>query len=156
MRAGGSGGPRDASEACGVTGKQLQDAIVSVAHPLGYVAAHFSPAQVRPGTFVTSYAYDGKGFPDLVLVSAQRRRIIFAEVKGRGDSLRPEQAEWLRSLGLAGAEAYVFTVADWRSGSIEEVLKRPTAVPRMGGKQGFSEQAAALLEDLSPTEGKGS
>ena len=65
-------------------------------------------------------AADGKGFPDLVLL---REKIVAAEVKGDGDSLRPEQEAWLEAFSRAGAEAYVWRPRDWREGTIEAVLR---------------------------------
>lgn len=107
-----------------MNGKELQDAIVDEAHALGYIAAHFGAAQIRPGTFITKYAYDGKGFPDLVLVSPRRRRVVFLEVKGRGDRIRTvEQDSWIAALEAAGAEIHVVRPKDWRDGVVTRILK---------------------------------
>lgn len=107
-----------------LSGKQLQDAIVDEARTLGYRVAHFTPAQVRPGVFVTKYAYDGKGFPDLVLVSGRRRRVLFLEIKGRGDRIRDEaQQVWLDELAAAGAEVYLVKPKDLRDGTVTRILK---------------------------------
>lgn len=107
-----------------MSGKQLQDSIVEEAHALGYIAAHFTAAPVRPGVFVTTHLYDGKGFPDLVLVSERRRRILFIEVKGDGDRVRTvEQGAWIAALEAAGGEIYVVKPKDLRDGTVTRILK---------------------------------
>lgn len=47
------------------------------------------------------------GFPDLVLVSAQRRRVLYLELKREKKHPTPTQREWLRDLHAAGAEVYL-------------------------------------------------
>jgi hypothetical protein len=53
------------------------------------------------------------GFPDLVLVSPARRRIVYLELKGERGKLTLEQAVWLRELSAAGAEAHAVWPRDW-------------------------------------------
>jgi len=101
-----------------MTGKQLQDAAVQVAHAKGYIAAHFSPARVRD-SFITNYAYDSKGWPDLVLVG---RKVVAVEVKGKGDSLSEAQRYWLSAFQRAGIETLVLTEKAWRDGELERLL----------------------------------
>jgi hypothetical protein len=107
-----------------ITGQQLQDAIVDCAHTFGWIAAHFRPARTAKG-YRTPVQYDGAGFPDLVLV---RDRVVFSEIKGTGDSLRDDQREWLAALEAAGAETYVWSPAEWRSGEVEAVLRRAEGI----------------------------
>jgi hypothetical protein len=52
------------------------------------------------------------GFPDVVLVNANRRRLIFAELKTATGKTTPAQNLWLASLRAAGAEAYLWRPAD--------------------------------------------
>ena len=47
---------------------------------------------------------------------------MVAEVKGDGDSMRPEQREWHTAFRLAGVEAYVWKPRDWPD-AIMEVLR---------------------------------
>lgn len=101
-----------------MTGKQLQDAAVALAHTKGYIAAHFSPARVRD-SFITNYAYDSKGFPDLILVG---HKTIAVEVKGKGDSLSEAQYGWLAAFGLAGVQTLVLTPKAWLAGELEAIL----------------------------------
>lgn len=105
-------------------GKELQAAIIDLAHTYGWKVAHFQSvlATRKDGSasWRTPVAADGKGFPDLFLV--RKRRAIAIEVKGDGDSLREEQQEWLSALVGAGVEAYVATAKDWRDGRLEALL----------------------------------
>lgn len=102
-----------------MSGKQLQDAAVSLARSKGYLAAHFSPARVRD-SFITNYAYDAKGFPDLVLVGP--KKVIVVEVKGTGDSMGHEQVMWLHAFHRAGIETLILTPRAWRDGELERML----------------------------------
>jgi len=63
-----------------------------------------------------------RGFPDLVLVNPEQKRVIFAELKTEKGKLTPEQEEWLAALAACGQEVYV-----WRPGVIEgiaEILRK--------------------------------
>lgn len=53
-----------------------------------------------------------RGFPDLILVHPQLRRIVFVELKVNA-KLTDEQAQWLCVLQQAGGECYVWTPQDW-------------------------------------------
>lgn len=103
-----------------LNGRDLQDSVVDLAHRLRWAAAHFRNARTKSGAHITPVAYDAKGYPDLTLV---RERVIFAEIKGDGDRLRPDQREWLSVLEAAGQEVYVWTPAEWRSGEVERILR---------------------------------
>jgi len=101
-----------------LSGRDLQKGIIELARRHGWIAAHFTAVRTEHGWRVP-VAADGKGFPDLVLV---RDRLVAAEVKGDGDTLRPEQRRWLSAMRLAGVEAHVWTPALWLDGTIELVL----------------------------------
>jgi len=101
-----------------MTGKQLSDAAVALAHTKGYIVAHFRAAPSRSG-FVTPYSYDSKGYPDLTLIGP---KMIAVEVKGDGDNLRPEQEMWLAAFERAGIETFVLTSKAWRDGELEKLL----------------------------------
>ena len=103
-----------------VSGSDLQDAIMELAHVLGWRVAHFRPARTQGG-WRTPVAGDGKGFPDLVLV---RERVVYAEIKREREALRPEQELWRDWLAAAGQEYYVWRPQDWFGGRIERVLGR--------------------------------
>ena len=94
-----------------VRGKELQKSIVSYARLKKWRVAHFPTMQGARGEWRTPVAADGKGFPDLLLV--RRGQILAIEVKGTGDTLKPEQREWLTDLSDAGATVAVVKPSDW-------------------------------------------
>ena len=96
----GSVGTFDVSE------KDFQRGIIDLAQALGYRVAHFRPAQTSKG-WRTPVAADGAGWPDLVLVSGRRRRVVYLELKRDSGAVRAEQAGWIRELHAAGAEVFV-------------------------------------------------
>lgn len=98
--------------------RAAQETIIDLAHTLGWRVAHFRPARTDKG-WRTAVSAEGVGFPDLVLV---RDRVIFAEVKREGESPRATQVEWLNALSKAGAEVYVWTLADYEE--ITSILSR--------------------------------
>jgi VRR-NUC domain-containing protein len=98
---------------------ELQDAVIDLAHLLGWQVAHFRPARTDRG-WRTPVAADGAGFPDCVLV---RDRVVYAELKSSKGALSVAQRRWLDSLDRAGAEVYIWRPADWTSGAIEQVLR---------------------------------
>ncbi len=102
-----------------MTGKVLQDAAAALARSMGYHCAHFSPSRVRD-SFITNYAYDSKGFPDLLLVGP---KTVAVEVKGTGDSLSQHQRDWLARFEESGIETLVLTPKGWRDGELEAVLR---------------------------------
>jgi len=57
-----------------------------------------------------------RGFPDLVLVNPEQKRVIFAELKREGKNPTPQQEEWLAALAACNQEVYV-----WRPGDIEKI-----------------------------------
>lgn len=59
------------------------------------------------------------GYPDLTLV---RDRVIFAELKRKGEKPRADQVEWLDALAKGGAEVYLWQLSDYEE--IKRVLSR--------------------------------
>ena len=53
-----------------------------------------------------------RGFPDLVLVRARDRRLVFMELKGPKTLVQPEQQAWIDALRWCGQEAYIFRPRD--------------------------------------------
>jgi hypothetical protein len=102
-----------------VTEREFEAAVVDVARLFGWRVAHFRPAQTQKG-WRTPVSYDGKGWPDLVLV---RERVVYVELKGHGGRVSNEQREWLQALVDAGQEAYCWYPSDWTGGYIEQVLE---------------------------------
>lgn len=104
-----------------MTEAELQDAVITMAHVLGYRCAHFRPAQVRNGRWATPVGADGAGFPDLVI--AKPGRLIFAELKSARGVLSPAQIEWACSLRGSGALHRVWRPEHWLGDEIENVLR---------------------------------
>lgn len=104
-----------------VKGKELQQGIVDLARTLGWRVAHFRSVPVKypsqPLRWMTPVQADGKGFPDLILV---RERVVAVEIKGDGDSLKPEQEAWLTAFRIAGIQAYVWGPGEWGDGGVIE------------------------------------
>jgi hypothetical protein len=111
-----------------MSGKILQSTIIELAQMYGFRVAHFPSVLVtgRDGKPVwrTALAAGSKGFPDLVLVRRDDR-VLFVEVKGDGDRLRPEQEAWLDDLRTV-VEVHVWTPAELDSGEIQAVLQEHT------------------------------
>lgn len=98
------------------------DAVAEFARSEGWLVAHFTATQARPGTFITPVKYDGKGFPDLTLVRADR--LVFVECKRKGvKKLRPDQESWRDALLLTAAEWYLWNPLDWPE--VATVLAHP-------------------------------
>lgn len=108
--------------------KELQKAIGEMAQFLGWRVAHFRTANTGKG-YRTPVAFDGKGFPDLVLARDEDQRVVFIELKGEGGRLSPDQREWMRVLQKSGAEYHLLTPKDWTSGHVDRILARPKRPP---------------------------
>jgi len=102
-----------------LSGKDLQKAIIDLAHAKGWLVAHFQSVKTEQRGWVTPVSADGKGYPDLTLV---RDRVVFMEIKGDGDRLRPDQDKWIAALQDAGAEVVVIHQKDWRNGLVDLIL----------------------------------
>lgn len=84
-----------------------QAAIVDLAHRLGYRAFHVHDSRRSES-----------GWPDLVLASVRRRRVVFAELKSERGVVSAKQEWWMRALRVAGLEVHL-----WRKGedTLEEI-----------------------------------
>jgi hypothetical protein len=103
-----------------MTERRFQEAVVDLAHMLGWTVSHFRAARTSKG-WRTPVAVDGAGWPDLLMV--RRDRILAAELKGEKGRVTPEQRDWLERLDEAGVETYL-----WRAGvdsfeAIAQVLR---------------------------------
>lgn len=78
--------------------KDFQNTLVAYANLKGYVVAHFTTCQVRPGKFITAAKYQGAGFPDLIL-SKKGRQTLFVECKTDRGVVSDKQQIWLDLLG---------------------------------------------------------
>ena len=82
-----------------------------------WLVFHASPSSPRPGVWRS----DGKGFPDLVLVSTAMpsRGVIFCELKTADGKLSPEQEKYARALIAAGIEYHL-----WRPRDLDVIADR--------------------------------
>lgn len=87
--------------------KVFRQQVLDLARLLGY-KAYFSWTSI----------HSPRGFPDLVLASPERRRLVFAELKSEKGRVMPAQQEWLQCLRDCGQEVYV-----WRPSDFEEIVK---------------------------------
>lgn len=76
----------------------LQRQVVQLAEMLGWEHVHFRPAQTKHGWRTPGSGTMAKGWPDLTLVRARDRRLIFAELKAQGGYLSDEQTKTLLAL----------------------------------------------------------
>jgi hypothetical protein len=115
-----------------MTEKELQAAVIELAQTLGWKVAHFRPAMNARGDWRTPVAADGKGFPDLVMVS--KHALLFIELKSAKGRVSPEQRDWLDRLMHKSHEwdhnggcvigTDVWKPEDWTNGTIEKLLKQ--------------------------------
>ena len=108
-----------------MSGKALQKSIIDLAHLYNWKCAHFQSvlATRKDGSasWRTPVQADGKGFPDVFMV--RDRRALAVEVKGDGDTVKPEQAAWHYAIGKTAVEMYVWTPESWRNGAVESILR---------------------------------
>jgi hypothetical protein len=112
----------------------LKRTVIDMCHAFGLLVAHFRPAQIRPGVWVTPVEADGAGFVDLVIVGPGG--VLFWELKSTTGPVSTDQARWLTALLAAGAVAWVVRPRDLRSGAVEQELRalaKPGAALDQGG-----------------------
>lgn len=108
-----------------------------IAPMLGWDTFHVRPARTRKGWRTPATGSMAAGWPDLVLVRASDRRLIFAELKRELEDLRPEQWAVMTILGalvgtsrtLSGSpilsiETHVWRPSDLRPPVEESVVYR--------------------------------
>lgn len=86
-----------------MTEKEFQRSVDELAKALGF--------ELRYHTFDSRRS--AKGFPDLVLVSTDRARVVLLELKSEIGKLTFEQRFWLEALTLCGLEAYAVWPRDF-------------------------------------------
>lgn len=104
-----------------MTEAQLQDAVVELARLLGWRAVHFRAAPSGRG-WRTPVQYDGKGFPDLILVRPGFNP-MYRELKVGSRKLDGEQMLWIATLRSCGCDAGVWRDRDWSDGTVERELR---------------------------------
>lgn len=88
--------------------REFQSIVVELAQLHGYELAYHTHDSRR----------STPGFPDLVLVSTRRARVLFRELKTDKGRVSPDQHTWIDGLTAAGADAGVWRPADLVSGRI--------------------------------------
>lgn len=68
--------------------------------------------------FTWTSIHSPKGFPDLTLLSSERRRVIYVELKTEKGKVTDSQRVWLDDLTDCQQEVYL-----WRPGDIEEAAR---------------------------------
>lgn len=94
-----------------ISEKEWMHAVADIARTWHWKVAHFRAGQTGRG-WRTPVAFDGAGFPDLVLVHPNRRRVIFAELKSDRGRLEEHQDLWRDWLICAGAQWRVWQPRD--------------------------------------------
>lgn len=90
-----------AMQAAGMSEAALQSRVLGHARALGWLAYHTHDSRGSQ-----------PGFPDLVLVSERRARVLYRELKTERGRVSAEQARWLHALTAAGADAAVWRPMD--------------------------------------------
>ena len=111
--------------------KEFQDEVVELARSHGWKVKHDPPSKSARGRYMTSFAYDGAGWPDLVLVHPMRGVTLFRELKVPPNTTSDKQDAWLAWLSDGGNDAGVWTPADWPE--IETVLTGQVSVVVLAG-----------------------
>ncbi len=93
---------------------ELQTNILDLATKLGYEHYH---------TYRSNRS--DKGFVDLVLISAEKERLLFIELKSKKGVITPEQTMWHDLLAACDQEIYVVRPQHWDSGEVVEILTMP-------------------------------
>lgn len=99
-----------------LTEDEFENIVITYAKLRQWMVAHFRPAQVRPGKWVTPMKGD-VGFPDLVL--ARDGVVLLRELKRHQGKVRPAQTKWLNAMGSNGG---LWTPVTWNDGLIWEEL----------------------------------
>ncbi len=108
-----------------LSGGDLQRQITDLASLYGWRWVHFRAAKTDRGWRVPVEGPLGKGWPDLVLVSPQRRRTIAVEVKRElGDPPTADQEYVHLMLREAGWTVLVWRPSDMSSGAIQAELAK--------------------------------
>lgn len=92
-----------------ISERAFQMKVVQLAFAKGWHVAHFTPAQVRKGTWVTPQT-GHLGFPDLVL--SRDGRTLVVELKAEAGVASPGQQKWLAHLGPIGR---LWRPSDWET-----------------------------------------
>jgi hypothetical protein len=102
-----------------VTETDLLNATLDLARLYGWRTLHIRPARTAQG-WRSAVMGDGVGFPDILAV--RKDQMLAVELKALKGKTTIPQREWLIALKYAGADAFVWTPAEWESGEILATL----------------------------------
>jgi hypothetical protein len=108
------------------TEAECQRTIVAAAKLGGWLVYHNRPAQAGSGRWTTPLQGHA-GFPDLILVHAEMRRILFVELKRHPAKVKPEQLAWGTALTAAGADWRVIWVPEQQDEFCQYLAEAATA-----------------------------
>ena len=94
-----------------MTETQLLESVLGLCKLMGARTLHIRPARTATG-WRTPVQGDGKGFPDLLILT-KRGRLLFRELKAERGKLSGEQREWLHTLTNSGHDADIWRPIDW-------------------------------------------
>lgn len=101
-------------EADAMSEDALQARVIALAKELDYLAYHtYNSRRSQPG------------WPDLVLGSLSRRRLVIRELKTSRGRVSPAQTAWLLVLRACGVDAGVWRPMDLLDGTILRILTAP-------------------------------
>lgn len=115
-----------------MTESEWQAQVCDLARTMGWKVTHFGTLRTAK-SWATPVRYDGKGFPDLVLVHPERAITMFRELKGAKTPLTAEQVRWGQWLTAAGADWAVWRPSDWHT--VAAVLTGGRALLPLEGKK---------------------
>lgn len=100
----------------------FQTQVVDLAHRLGWTVNHTYRGRTAKGAWRTNAT--SPGFPDLCLLRASTRQLVFLELKREGGKPTPAQVEWITGLQqVPGVEAYIAAPSDMEE--LTALLQRP-------------------------------
>lgn len=99
---------------------EFQSHVMTLARQLGFTQQYHTHDSRRSQA----------GFPDLVLIHARTKKLMFVELKAQAGRVSPAQESWLNDLRLGGQVAEVWRPSDWVSGRILQVLRGGATLAR--------------------------
>lgn len=106
--------------------EEWQQQVIDLARTLGWRSCHVRRSIGKRDGWTTATSV--VGWPDLVLWSERRRRLLFVELKSRTGVVSAAQREVLLSLRVAGQEVHV-----WRPDDLDAAREVLSARPAVAG-----------------------
>lgn len=93
--------------------EDFQNQVLALAGPLGWELTYHTHDSRR----------SNGGFPDLVMASERRGRVVFLELKAEGEKPPADQIRWAETLTACGQEHHFLWPSDMHNGRVEEILR---------------------------------